>query len=132
MITAFKIRAREGGMDHRRPIIRTIADAEGIRAQMLAGASRTADWLRSFTGDPMELLKALRFKSVGHDPLTGEPLNVVEQLNQTFTILVTLSAVERLIELHPDAGGFRLALGTSSGRDIESVAPDHGRRRCQD
>ena len=57
-------------------------------------------------------------------PTTGEPLNVVEQLNQTFTILVTLSAVEQLIELHPDAGGFRLALGTSSGRDIESVAPD--------
>ena len=37
---------------------------------------------------------------------------------------MTLSAVEQLIELHPDAGGFRLALGTSSGRDIESVAPD--------
>ena len=111
-------------MDHRRPIILTIADAEGIRAQILAGAAHTADWLRTFTGDPMELLKALRFKSVGHDPLTGEPLNVVEQLNQTFTILVTLSAVEQLIELHPDAGGFRLALGTSSGRDIESVAPD--------
>ena len=100
MITAFimrEIHAKEEVMDHRRPIIRTIADAEGIRAQMLAGAARTADWLRSFTGDPMEMLKAQRFKSVGHDPLTGEPLNVVEQLNQTFTILVTLSAVERLI-----------------------------------
>jgi len=72
----------------------------------------------------MALLKAMRFETVGHDPLTGAPLNVVEQLNQTFTILVTLRAVERLIELHPDAGGFRLALGTSSGRDIESVVPD--------
>jgi hypothetical protein len=71
----------------------------------------------------MDLLKSLRFELVGHDPLTGEPLNVVEQLNQTFTILVTLRAVERLIELHPDAGGFHLALGTSSGRDIESVTP---------
>jgi hypothetical protein len=111
------------GMDHRRPIIRTIADAEGMHAQMLAGAARTADWLRGFIGEPMALLKSLRFELVGHDPLTGEPLNVVEQLNQTFTILVTLSAVERLIELHPDAGGFRLALGTS-GRDIESVVPD--------
>jgi hypothetical protein len=59
-------------MDHRRPIIRTIADAEGIRAQMLAGAARTADWLRSFTGDPMKLLKSLRFKSVGHDPLSTD------------------------------------------------------------
>ena len=45
----------------------------------------------------------------------------VEQLNQTFTILVTLRAIEQLFKLHPEAGGFRLALGTSSGRDIESV-----------
>ncbi len=70
------------------------------------------------------MLKALRFETVGHDPLTGEPLNVVEQLNQTFTVLVSLRAIERLIALHPDAGGFRLALGTSSGRDIESLEPN--------
>jgi hypothetical protein len=68
--------------------------------------------------------KAVRFEMVGHDPLAGEPLNVVEQLNQTFTILVTLWAIERLIELHPDVGGFRFALWTSSGRDIENVEPN--------
>jgi len=111
-------------VDHRRPIIRTIADAEGMHAQLLAGAANTAAWLRNFAGDPMALLKALRFELVGRDPLTAEPLNVVEQLNQTFTILLTLRAVERLIELHPDAGGFRVALGTSSGRDIRSIVPD--------
>src|SRR5271166_5117590 len=111
-------------MDHRRPIIRSIDEAEAMRAQLVSGAAATAKWLRAFSGEPMALLKALRFELVGHDPLTGEPLNVVEQLNQTFTILVTLRAIERLIELHPDAGGFRLALGTSSGRDIESIAPD--------
>jgi hypothetical protein len=110
-------------MDHRRPIIRTTADAETMHARILAGAARTVEWLRTFPGEPMALLKSLRFELVGHDPLTGVPLNVIEQLNQTFTILVTLRAVERLIELHPDAGGFRLALGTSSGRDIESVVP---------
>jgi hypothetical protein len=27
--------------------------------------------------DPMALLKALRFELVGHDSLTGEPLNMV-------------------------------------------------------
>ena len=95
-----------------------------MHAQLLAGAANTAAWLRNFAGDPMALLKALRFELVGRDPLTGEPLNVVEQLNQTFTVLVTLRAVERLIELHPDAGGFRVALGTSSGRDIRSIVPD--------
>ena len=51
-----------------------------MRAQLLKGAAATAKWLREFSGDPMALLKALRFELVGHDPLTGEPLNVVEQL----------------------------------------------------
>ncbi len=95
-----------------------------MHARLLDGAARTATWLRDFNGEPMSLLRALRFDTVGHDPLTGEPLNVVEQLNQTFTILVTLRAIKRLIDLHPEARGFRLALGTTSGRDIESIVPN--------
>jgi hypothetical protein len=83
-------------MDHRRPIIRSIEEAEVMHAQLVSGAAATAKWLRAFSGEPMALLKALRFELVGHDPLTGEPLNVVEQLNQTFTILVTLRAVDRI------------------------------------
>lgn len=111
-------------MDIRRPVIHTIADAEAMHARILNSAARTAAWIRDFAGEPLELLRTLRFQEVGHDPLTSEPLNLVEQLNQTFTILVSLRAVGRLITMHPDAGGFRLALATSSGRDIESVVPD--------
>src|SRR5437762_709835 len=110
--------------DLRRSVIRSVQDVEALRAQVLDGAERTATWLRKFSGGAMELLTSLRFQTVGHDPLTGESLNVIEQLNQTFTILVSLKAVEQLIEMHPEANGFRLALGTSSGRDIESVQPN--------
>jgi len=92
-------------MDPRRRIIRTISDAEEMHALILDGATRTVAWLRNFDAEPMAFLKHLRFETVGHDPLTGEPLNVVEQLNQTFTILVTLRTVEILIKLHPAAGG---------------------------
>jgi hypothetical protein len=109
------------GADHRRPIVCSIADVEAMRAQIAANAAQTADWFAVHEGKPMELLRAMRFDAVGHDPLTGAPLNVIEQINQTFTILVTLRAVERLFELHPNASGYRLALGTSSGRDVESV-----------
>ncbi len=111
-------------IDLRHAVINTVEEAEALRGKVLNGAERTAAWLRDFAGSPLELLTALRFRTVGHDPLTGEPLNVVEQLNQSFTILVTLRAVERLIQLHPEASGFRLALATSSGRDIESVEPN--------
>lgn len=111
-------------LDLRRAVIRSVNDAEALHAQVLSAAERTVAWLRGFAGSPLELLTALRFQTVGHDPLTGEALNVIEQLNQTFTILVSLRAVGRLIEMHPEANGFRLALATSSGRDIESVEPD--------
>jgi hypothetical protein len=94
-----------------------------MRQELRNNAGRTAAWLRSFDGDRIALLKALRFELRGYDPLTGEPLNLIEQLNQTFTTLATLRAVELLLELHPDANGFRLALGTSNGRHIESVVP---------
>lgn len=111
-------------LDFRRAVIRSINDAASLHAQVLKGAERTVSWLRAFEGSPLELLAALRFQTVEHDPLTGEAQNVIEQLNQTFTILVSLRAVKRLIEMHPEANGFRLALATSSGRDIESVEPD--------
>jgi hypothetical protein len=60
------------------------------------------------------------YELLEYDKLTPDQV----QLNQTFTILVSLRAVERLIEMHPEANGFRLALATSSGRDIESVEPN--------
>jgi hypothetical protein len=105
--------------------ISAFAEAEEMHEKIAEGAARTAKSLAKLLAaqpnDPMSLLRALRFDTVGHDPLTGEPLNFVEQLNQTFTILVTLRAIEQLFKLHPDAGGFRLALGNKNGRDIESV-----------
>ena len=65
----------------RRPVITTVADAEAIRVKVIDSAARTAARLRGFsTDDPMVLLRKLRFDTVGHDPLTGEPLNMVEQL----------------------------------------------------
>lgn len=109
--------------DLRLRVISTVAEARAIEVQVLASAEATVTWLREFKGSPLELLAAMRFTTAGRDPLSDRPLNVVEQLNQTFTVLVALRAVEALIELHPDAGGFRPALGAIAGRDIESVQP---------
>ena len=43
---------------------------------------------------------------------------------QTWTYLVSLKALPFLFERHPEAGGFRLNLGTEGGTDIESLVPD--------
>jgi len=105
-------------------VIRSIKDAKLLHAQVINRAERTATRLFGFAGRPLDLFYSLCFQPVGHDPLTGESLNVIEQINQTFTILLSLRAVESLIEMHPKANGFRLALATTGGFDIESVKPD--------
>ena len=48
------------------------------------------------------------------------PLNVVEEIDQTFPYLVALRAARLLFEWHPDAHGLQLAPGSL---DIESLTP---------
>lgn len=71
----------------------------------------------------VEFLKLVKFTQKGYDPLFERPLNFIEQVNQTFTYLVSLSAVEILLTLYP-IKSFRVNFGTSSGYDIESLDGD--------
>src|ERR1700748_2135862 len=57
-------------MDHRRPIIRDVSEAETLYRKIEEGAVKTAARLRTIDGTPMDLLRELRFEAVGHDPLT--------------------------------------------------------------
>lgn len=75
--------------------------------------------------DPIRALARMKFEPLGHDPLDGSRrLNLIEQLNQTFTYLASFRAAEVLFQRHPDAAVFTLNLGNVSGWDIES--PDAG------
>ena len=71
----------------------------------------------------IDLLKEIKFNQNGFDPLFEEPMNFIEQINQTFTYLVSLEAAEKLLSLYPDKA-FRLNLGTNPGYDIESEDGD--------
>jgi len=63
----------------------------------------------------------MKSETVGCDPLDSEtPLNLIEQLNQTFTYVASAKAAKILLEHHPDLAPFTLNLGTTSGIDIES------------
>lgn len=77
--------------------------------------------------DPLDAIQTLwqmKFRPVGFDPLDYErPLNIIEQLNQTFTYMASARAVKLLLDLHPDLAPFRLNLGTAGGSDIESSMP---------
>jgi hypothetical protein len=73
-------------------------------------------------GDAIRLLAAIKFNKIGRDPLhPGRALNLIEQVNQTFTALVSVRAVDYLFAHHPHAAPFRVNLGTARGSDIESL-----------
>ena len=75
---------------------------------------------------PLEALEALKFEPIGSHPLEDRPLNIIEQVNQTFTYLVAVKAADLLMQWHPESKGFRLAPGAHAPRntlDVESLAP---------
>jgi hypothetical protein len=76
------------------------------------------------SGEGNEALKALwsmKVLPIGCDPLNTEiPLNIIEQINQTFTYIASARAAKVLLGIHPEFAPFTLNLGTSPGSDIES------------
>ncbi len=76
--------------------------------------------IASSLGD-LEFLKRLKFDPVGLDPLDcGRDLNLIEQINQTFTYLASFRAARILLQRHKELKRLYLNLGTVGGSDIES------------
>ena len=74
--------------------------------------------------DGLSVLRVFKFsKRLGRHPFQHNSINLIEQINQTWTALVTLYAVQFLFAKHEDAGGFRVCFGTEAGTDIVSLAP---------
>ena len=67
------------------------------------------------------LFSKMKFGGIGFDPLNSDrQLNVIEQINQSFTYLASFYALEVLFIEYPELAPFRLNLGTAPGSDIES------------
>lgn len=63
----------------------------------------------------------MKFAEVGHDPLdSSRSLNLVEQLNQTFTYLASIAGARWLMPHHPECLPLTPNLGTTRGSDIVS------------
>ena len=72
----------------------------------------------------LELFSKMKFQKSGFDPLSTEPCNLLEQVNQVFTILMSCYAATNLIE---GASYFEFAFAEKSGRDL--VAYDSNRNK---
>lgn len=106
-------------------VIRTVEDADQLMVQVRNAAVKVHDWITETAkiGDPMAMLKHMKFDLVGFHPIGGHELNVVEQINQTWTYAVAIAAARQLLLRHPDAQGFRIAPGAhfAQALDIMSV-----------
>lgn len=103
----------------------SIADVDRHMDALRVSAAHVQEWIGRHRGDPLDLLRQFKFEPIGRHPIEDRALNLVEQLNQTWTYAVALAAARKLLELHPVAGGFQLAPGAhmSIPLDIMSIEP---------
>jgi len=83
--------------------------------------NRLQDLLNESVSD-LQFLHKLKFLPAGRSPLNLGDLNLIEQLNQTFTYLASFKAVEYLWAEHPNEESFTVNLGTASGYDVHNDA----------
>lgn len=72
------------------------------------------------SNDPVEVFEACKYDKIVFDPLTGKGENLIEMLNQHQTYLVTLKAVEFLLNKYL-AKSFIARFGNIAGYDVEST-----------
>lgn len=106
--------------------IRTVGEANDLMALVLASATRTQRWISEHTGDPLDLLRQMKFAAVGYHPIDGRPLNLIEQVNQTWTFVVAIAAAQQLLKLHPQTSGMRLAPGAHASLDLDIMSEEPG------
>ena len=101
-------------------------ELQHLQEQVRRAAHLTRTRLETLNLDSMGALYTLKFEECGYHPVSGHQLNLIEQLNQTFTVMASLAAARFLFEWfpEPELGGLRFHLATQPGRDIESINPN--------
>lgn len=107
-------------------IVRSAEEADERIATLEESASRVAKWVSTFHGHPLDLIRQMKFDLVGLHPITHSPLNVIEQVNQTWTYVAALLAARKLFDLHPDAGAFHLAPGAHASQPLDIMSEVEG------
>ncbi len=97
------------------------AELDALVQAVTVSATTALAQISLLGSDGLRALWSMKFEPVGCDPLDSEsPLNLIEQLNQSFTYIASARATKILISRHPELVPFTLNLGTVGGSDIES------------
>jgi hypothetical protein len=106
--------------------VHSIREAEELLRSLEKSAARAASWLTSFNGSPLDLIKHMKFDLVGFHPITHRELNIVEQVNQTWTYAAALLAVRELFKLHPEVGCYHIAPGAYASQALDVMSDIDG------
>ena len=104
--------------------VRSERDADALMDRVRQLAQQVRGWIAVQRGDSLDMLQRIKFEPVGFHPIEGYALNLIEQVNQTWTYAVAIAASKQLLRLHPDVGGFHLAPGPYPSR--ASLHPEAG------
>jgi hypothetical protein len=91
--------------------------------QLDVSAAKTQSSIKKLASskDAMAFLFECKFNQSGFNPLDSSiKLNLIEQLNQTFTYLASFKGAEYIFLHHKKVKSLTLNLGTASGTDIET------------
>jgi hypothetical protein len=106
--------------------VRTVADTDRLMEQVRASAIRVHTWASAQSGDPLDMLRRMKFEPIGVHPIEDRRINLVEQINQTWTFAVAIAAARQLLLLHPEAGGFHLAPGAHASLALDIMSEKAG------
>jgi hypothetical protein len=106
-------------------LITSILELDQAVQSVRSAAERTVRALRDLLAnesDSLQVLRLMKFTELGYHPGEDRSLNLIEQVNQTFTYLVSLEAARWVLLQHPQLlRGLNINLGTQAGFDLESV-----------
>jgi hypothetical protein len=104
-------------------IVETVEHLTALQKRVEDAAERAVKELLQAPEGGLELLKRIKFERIGQHPLEDRGLNLIEQVNQTFSLLTCFAALRILFGNFPGIDGFRLHPGAEPGCDIESLKP---------
>ena len=104
-------------------IIESCADCDDIEKRVVVAVAQTVTSLKELLASPdaLQAFAAMKFELSGLHPIEERRLNLIEQINQTFTYLASVGAARWLLKEHQETVALRLNLGTAMGSDIESL-----------
>jgi hypothetical protein len=106
-------------------LVRTTEDIDRYLELISEATAKVRAWFAAHTGDPLDMLRQMKFETVGFHPIEGHALNLVEQINQTWTYFA-LAATRQLLVLHPEAGGYKLAPGAYASAPLDIMSEAEG------